>query len=125
MKKFILPACMLFLVHASWAQQASAYAGQWKGELVPGSGRSLALNVEVTADGKGTWDTSARSKTNPCAGLKSPLTVVSATEEALEFQVKMSDVVAGCPDFKVKLKRADEKTLKGQRGADGVSLTRQ
>ena len=52
--------------------------------------------------------------------------ILNSTADALSFEVKMSEALAGCVDSTVTLKRIDDKTLKGMRGSrTEVTLTRE
>jgi hypothetical protein len=51
-------------------------------------------------------------------GRKAPIVVKTATADKLIFVVRFSTVLQGCPDSEVRLKRVDDKTLKGIRDKD-------
>jgi hypothetical protein len=124
--KHLLNGLMLTIVASAGpvsAQDPANYQGVWKGEL-QGATRPVEVRVVIEGTG-GTWDTISRSRSDPCVGLKAPIAVTLATAQALEFEIKASDALAGCHNTKAALQRIDDKTLKGTRGKQALSLQRE
>jgi hypothetical protein len=99
---------------------ANPYNGSWK-LFFDTSTEDLEGTVVVKDDG-GTWRVDAKSKKNPCIGSESPIAVKTSSETELVFEVQRSKLLASCKDWTVKLKRVDEKTLKGH-FADNREIT--
>jgi hypothetical protein len=83
----------------------------------------------VIADNGGSFDNRYRSTHNPCVGRKAPIAVKTATASGLVFVIGFSTVLRGCRDSEVRVKRVDERTLKGLKDKDKdkdkeITLTR-
>ncbi|HEV8691968.1 MAG TPA: hypothetical protein VGQ91_16815 [Ideonella sp.] len=101
----------LILSFGAPALAANPYNGAWK-LFFDTKTEDLEGTVVVKDDG-GTWHVEAKSKKNPCIGSESPIAVKTASETELVFEVQRSKLLASCKDWTVKLKRVDDKTLKG------------
>jgi hypothetical protein len=67
----------------------------------------------------------ASSRTDACIGREAPITVQVASAEELVFKVNRSQVLTGCPDFVMKFKKIDDKTMKAELpGGRSATLTR-
>ena len=94
------------------AQDASSLAGEWTAKYVGRNGRPIQAEVSISGSG-GSWQSLSRSTENPCNGKKFPLLVASQGADAVTLTVKASEVIAGCSDHVLDLKRIDAKTLEG------------
>jgi hypothetical protein len=103
------------------AQSQDSYDGTWKATF-KGTTRLLEARVVIKGTG-GSWKTFATSRDNRCIGLEAPITVTTATADALNFAARFSDVIAGCENFTVEVKR-DGAVLKGTRGGVPVEMVR-
>lgn len=109
----------------AWAQGANPHNGTWKLLMQTPKVADIGGTVEVKESG-GTWHTVARNSQDTCAGRDAPIVVQTATPEELVFRVMRSKVMTGCPDFRVPLKRVDDKNLEGVLvNGFQVKLTRQ
>jgi hypothetical protein len=86
--------------------------------------QSYDAKMTLGAQG-GTWQTSTRSRSNPCAGREVPIKVESITAEEAQLTLAFSDVIAGCRNVKVVLKAAPDGTVTGTRSGNALSLQRQ
>ena len=102
------------------AQAANPYNGTWT--LAFDTTKEDLEGTVVVRDEGGTWRVDAKSKKNPCVGIEAPIAVKTSTQTDLVFDVHRSKLLASCKDWTVKLKRVDERTLKGQ-FADGREIT--
>jgi len=109
------------LSSAVFAQTANPYNGTWT-VLLEGFERAKLQGTAVVKDEVGTWHVTASSRTDACIGRESPITVQVASAEELVFKVNRSKVLTGCPDFTLKFKKIDDKTMKAQL-TDGRSVT--
>src|SRR5262245_51302745 len=66
----------------------------------------------------GTWQTSVRNRSNPCAGREVPIKVESMTTEDAQLTLAFSDVISGCRNVKVVLKAAPDGTVTGTRSGN-------
>ncbi len=102
------------------AQAANPYNGDWTATWVGTEGVLHHVNQAdvVIADNSGSFDGQRSSTRNPCVGRKAPIVVKTASAEELTFVIRSSTVLQGCRDSLVRLKRVDDKTLKGIRDKD-------
>ena len=120
--------CILVLVAMAassvFARATNPYNGTWTVSFDGSKTADLEGTVVVTDEG-GTWKVLARQRQNPCVGREAPISVLKSSADELVFEVNRSAVLAGCRDWKMKLKKVDEKTLSGV-FTDGraVTLTR-
>lgn len=104
------------------AQPANPFLGKWK---VTWSGPTRELEAElVVTDSGGSWKLFASSAFDPCVGREVPIAIESLSAEDATIKLKFSEVVNGCPDLTVRLKRVDANTATGTRGKVAMSLTR-
>jgi hypothetical protein len=112
---------------AALAQTTNPYNGNWTATWEHGKGMRQHVNQAdvVIADNGGSFDNRYSSTRNPCAGRKAPITVKTATASELVFVIGGSTVLQGCRDIEVRVRRVDERTLKGLRDKDQeITLTR-
>jgi hypothetical protein len=105
------------------AQAANPYNGTWKVSFDGSKTEDLEGTVVVNDEGD-SWHMVARSQKNPCVGREAPIAVKASSETDLVFEVQRSRILASCKDWTMKLKRVDERTLKGQ-FSDGREVTLQ
>ena len=112
------------LSSAVFAQTANPYNGTWT-VLLEGFERAKLEGTAVVKDEVGTWHITARDRLDNCIGREAPIAVQVASAEGLVFKVNRSQVLAGCPDFTMKFKKIDDKTMKAQlTGGRSATLTR-
>ena len=112
------------LSSAIFAQTANPYNGTWA-LLMEGFERAKVQGTVVVKDEGGTWSTTVSARLDPCIGRDAPLTVQAASPEELVVKVNRSQVLTGCPDFTLKFKKVDDKTMKAElTGGRTVTLTR-
>ena len=119
-----LTLLLAFMLSPIFAQTATPYDGTWKMKF---QGVQATLGGEVVIkEGGGTWDQDPGLAKNDCFKRVAPITVELATAEQLVFKVNRSKALTGCPDWTMKFKRVDDRTLQGE-FPDGraISLTRQ
>lgn len=102
----------------------SGFHGTWK---VVWQGKSNELTSKlVLTEGGGRWQTyNVGSKSDACQGREVAVAVAAAASDAVTLKLKFSEVMAGCNDVTVKLRRADDGAISGTRGSQPVTLTRQ
>jgi hypothetical protein len=103
------------------AQEPNPYSGTWDATLANNKGETRVGKV-ILKDQDGTWDINWHSARNPCAGMRSPILIQRTSADGLVFEIKRSEVIRGCKDNIVTLKRVDATTLKGELD-DGRKLT--
>ncbi len=117
----------LLALVAGVAQAENPYNGSWKATWVGTAKEQIATKHHreadvVILDNGGSFQSSGAAgkgvKGNPCVGQKAPISVKKASAEELVFVIEFSSVLQGCNDSVVKLKRVDDKTLKGLRDKD-------
>jgi len=111
------------------------YNGNWKATWVATAKERIATTFHreadvVILDNGGSFQNLASvtggARGNPCVGQKAPISVKKATAEELVFVIEFSSALQGCNDSVVKLKRVDDKTLKGMRDKDKeITLVRE
>ena len=108
----------------AFAQAANPYNGTWA-ILMDGFERAAVQGTATLKDEGGTWSTTASARNDPCIGRDAPIAVQTASADELVFKVNRSQILAGCPDFTLRFKRVDDKTMKAQlTGGRAVTLTR-
>lgn len=110
------------------ADAGNPYNGNWTATWASTKGLLQHNNAAavVIQDNRGSFQNQRSSTRNPCVGKKAPITVKTATADELIFVIEFSTVLRGCEDSEVKLKRVDDKTLKGVRDADKeITLVRE
>ena len=113
----------LVLSASVFAQTANPYNGTWA-ILMEGFERQNVEGTATVKDDTGTWSVTASQRNDPCIGRDAPVAVQSAPDE-LVFKVNRSQVLTGCPDFTLRFKKVDEKTMKAQlTGGRSVTLTK-
>lgn len=108
----------------AWAGEPD-YKGPWivNGAGVSAMGRDVRWVADLVIDGAGgTWQSRATNRDNPCTGRKFPVSVSAASDDTLAFTIMGSEVLRGCPDTLIELKRADAGTLKGSVKAETGSF---
>lgn len=108
------------------AQEANPYDGNWAATWIGAKAQRKNVADVVIHGSSGTFQTRHASRNNPCVGIKAPIAVTTATADELVFVIKFSAALGGCKDAEVKLKRVDDKTLKGFRNEKmEMTLTKQ
>ncbi len=114
----------LMLPAAVFAQTANPYNGTWT-VLMEGFERAKLQGTAVVKDESGTWHITASARLDPCIGREAPMTVQVPAAEELVFKVNRSQVLTGCPDFTLRFKKVDDKTMKAElTGGRAITLTR-
>ena len=110
----------LLVCATAMVQAGNPYNGNWTATWVGTKGVLHHANQAdvVIAENSGSFDNRSSSTRNPCVGRKAPIVVKTATADELIFVVRFSTVLQGCRDSEVRLKRMDDKTLKGIRDKD-------
>ena len=112
------------LSSAVFAQTANPYNGTWT-VLLEGFERARLQGTAVVKDEVGTWHITASARMDPCIGREAPMTVQVPSADELVFNVTRSKVLTGCPDFTMKFKKIDDKTMKVElSGGRSATLTR-
>ena len=107
-----------------FAQTANPYNGTWA-VLMEGFERAAVQGTAIVKDESGTWSITASAQNDPCIGRDAPIAVQTASADELVFKVNRSQILAGCPDFTLRFKKVDDKTMKAQlTGGRAVTLTR-
>lgn len=106
------------------AQVPAAFHGTWK---VVWQGKTQELNSQlVLRESGGSWQTyHVTSKSDACQGREVPVAVASAASDAVTLKLKFSEVMAGCNDVTVKLRREADGAVTGTRSNQPVTLVRQ
>ena len=104
---------------AAWSQSVNPYNGTWK-VVFDGAQAASMQGKLVVKDDAGTWKVVVHLRTDTCAGREAPIAVSLATAEELVFEVQRSKVLTGCPDWSIRFKPVDDKTLKGRMGTGSV-----
>lgn len=112
---------VLALSPIALAQEPNPYQGTWKATMVNKKGETRKGEV-ILKDKDGTWDIDWQNPSDPCAGLRSPVTIQRTSADELVFEINRSKALKGCKDSIVIMKRVDDTTLKGALG-DGRKLT--
>ena len=114
---------------ASWqsfSEDSDVNDGKWNARI-GGDAKTVRQGSVVIADFEGEWrEIGPRRAGDPCRGTKPfPITVQRSNNNMLEFTAWAAKV-SKCPDFALKLKVVDERTLVGTT-EDGreVRLTRE
>ena len=124
MYRTTLALLMFALSSAVFAQTANPYNGTWK-VLLEGFERASVQGTAVIKDEGGTYGMTASSRVDTCIGREAPITVQVASADELVFKVNRSQVLTGCPDFTMKFKKIDDKTMKAELpGGRSATLTR-
>ncbi len=124
MYRTTLAILVFTLASAVVAQTANPYNGTWK-VLLEGFERAKVEGTAVIKDEGGTYGMTASSRIDACIGREAPITVLVASAEELVFKVTRSQVLTGCPDFTMKFKKIDDKTMKAElQGGRSATLTR-
>lgn len=112
-----LVVVLLFVCSVAMAETVNPYNGEWTATWAGGKGVVHFNNKAdvVIRDTGGTFRNRRHSTKNPCIGREAPITVMTATADELIFVIQFASVLKGCKDSEVKLKRVDDKTLKGLR----------
>ncbi len=106
------------------AQAANPHNGTWS-VLMEGFERAAVQGTATVKDEGGTWSITASARNDPCIGRDAPIAVQTASADELVFKVNRSQILAGCPDFTLRFKKVDDKTMKAQlTGGRAVTLTR-
>ena len=112
------------LSSAVFAQTTNPYNGTWT-VLLEGFERAKLQGTAVVKDEVGTWHVTAGARMDPCIGREAPMVVQVPSPDELVFKVNRSQVLAGCPDFTMKFKKIDDKTMKAElTGGRSATLTR-
>jgi len=98
----------------SVAQQGSPLNGNWVAQFTAPNGMRVAAKVVIRDGHSGTWQVQGRNPNNNCVGLEMPVSVGKVEPDGFEFAVAGSKALAGCEDFVVQMKRADDKRFEGQ-----------
>ena len=107
-----------------FAQAANPHNGTWA-ILMEGFERAAVQGTATVKDEGGTWSTTISARKDPCIGRDAPITVQTASADELVFKVNRSQILAGCPDFTLRFKKVDDKTMKAElTGGRAVTLTR-
>lgn len=115
------------------AQSPNPFVGTWKVTweqmtrgigVVPGGMRTFEAEMIIAASG-GSWKTSSSRGDDPCVGKEVPIAIEKQTDDELNVRLKFSEVVQGCSDAMVRLKRVDDKKLTGTRGKSELTATKQ
>lgn len=106
------------------ATAPAAFHGTWK---VVWQGKSNELTSKlVLAENGGSWQTyNVSSKSDACQGREVAVAVAQAASDAVTLKLKFSEVMAGCNDVTLKLRRGDDGAISGTRSNQPVTLTRQ
>ena len=124
MYRTTLAILVFTLSSAVFAQTANPYNGTWT-VLLEGFERARLQGTAVVKDEVGTWQITASARLDPCIGREAPITVQVASADELVFKVNRSQVLTGCPDFTMKFKKIDDKTMKAELpGGRSATLTR-
>ena len=126
-----LPLICALVVSTAFAQQGQepdtdAYQGRWLVRMQGSSPKSPPVARLVVKGYGGTWyDLARNSKSSPCNGKQSPVTVQASTRLGFEFSVWGSSLTPACPDISVTVKSVTADTLDGAT-ADGkpIRMTR-
>lgn len=122
MNNKIVLAILLCASSAAAIAQTNPFIGKWTASWA-GERRSFEASLVIEQSG-GTWRTLTRNKLDNCAGREVPISIESTSPEAMTIQLKFSEVLQGCANAKVELKRVDENTLTGTRGTHELKLVR-
>jgi len=115
-----IPIVTLLVCATGVAQAGNPFNGNWTASWQSTKG-ALHHNNEadvVILDDGGSFENQRSASRNPCVGRKAPIAVKTATQDELIFVIEFSTALKGCKDSEVKLKRIDDKTLKGFRDED-------
>jgi hypothetical protein len=108
---------------SAFSQPANPFLGKWK---VTWEGAKKILQATLIIDGSGgSWQTLDHSRVDPCVGKEVPIAIQSSSADAMTIKLKFSEVLQGCSDATVKLKRVDDKTIAGTRGKADLVLSRE
>ena len=117
MKSLALATSLLLAGWSAGAQELEGYLGTWLA-----SGPGLPDSEFTIRSSGGTWRTFSHRTSTPCLRLNAPATVISASSEDLILSVEASRLLAGCPDFEVRMKRVDPNTLAGTIPSQSLSF---
>ena len=116
------------------AQSPNPFVGTWKVTweqqtrgigVVQGGSRDFEAEMIIAVSG-GSWKTlGASRRDDPCVGKEVPIAIDKQTDDEIHVRLKFSEVVSGCTDSTVRLKRVDDKKLTGTRGKAEVTATKQ
>ena len=123
MKVMVAAACLLGFVALAAAQETANYSGKWRAEVTPPSGKTYEAHVLID-DKAGTWQAMASNRNDPCVGRPVPIAVLTATADELAFRIKHAEAIPGCVDSTVRVRKVDDKTMKGTRGSQALVLVR-
>jgi hypothetical protein len=114
----------LALAQAAAPALPGTFHGTWK---VVWQGKSNELTSKlVLAENGGSWQTyNVSSKSDACQGREVAVAVAQAASDAVTLKLKFSEVMAGCNDVTLKLRRGDDGAISGTRSNQPVTLTRQ
>ena len=107
----------------SSAQTATDFSGSWK---VTWQGETRPQEAKlVISDTRGTWRTFASSRTDGCVGKEVPISLERLADGEAVVKLKFSEVLTGCVDATIKLKKIDEISMTGLRGKAELTVVRQ
>ena len=118
-----LPLCLLIGASIANADTANPFFGKWKAEWQ--TAKKMQEAHFVIDDKGGTWRTLSSPKSNPCVGKEVPIQIENSSPGAMTLKLKFSEVLQGCADATIHLKRTDDGTVSGRRGKADVALTRE
>lgn len=105
------------------AQTSTDFSGSWK---VTWQGATRPQEAKlVINDTLGTWKTFASSSYDGCVGKEVPISLKRVSDSEATVKLKFSEVVTGCADGTITLKKIDEKSMTGLRGKAELTVVRQ
>lgn len=119
-----LAACLLLATGLTWAQMPAPFVGTWSATW-QGKTKAISAKMVLTESG-GRWQSfNVASQSDACYGREVPIAVDSATDDAVTLKLKFSEVLAGCSDVTVKLKRGEDGAVSGTRSGAPLTLVKQ
>lgn len=127
-KTLVALLLVVTLPSVSTAQESTSLDGQWTASRGRASGGEDRTS-EVTISGdRGTWRDIARggqARKNTCLDKTFPIAVQTSSADEVRIVVRASELVQGCNDYKLVVKRAGANALEGAMGnGEPVRLVR-
>lgn len=121
-RMFALAACLCGAAPLL-AQDTTALAGSWQGEVQMPGGMIVEVMMRVEAAAV-TWTASPRTRPrmpSPCLSRPLPTTLSEVAPGAFSIEIQASKVVPGCKDSQARVHLVDGRLLEGKFG-DGRPL---
>lgn len=105
------------------AQAPDPFVGNWKATWEAPKVGPIQADMEITPTG-GSWQALFSTRNNLCAGRKIPMVFEKIEGDQATLVQKFSEVITGCPDIRLRIRKVDANNMSGVRGKDVMTFVR-